>query len=54
MLSALFSFPLFPLTQPASEEPVLRTRGGDGQAATGMSRKVSHMKRFCPQWELVT
>lgn len=54
MLSALFSFPLFPLTQPASEEPVLRTCGGDGQAATGMSRKVSHMKRFCPQWELVT
>lgn len=33
VLSALFSFPLCPAPQPASEEPVLRTRGGDGEAS---------------------
>lgn len=54
MLSALFSFPLCLLAQPTSEQPVLRTHGEDGDAATGMSRNVSHMERICPQWELVT
>lgn len=54
MLSALFSFLCALHSASCIRGACVETRGGDGEAVTGMSRKVSRMERFCPQWELVT